>query len=263
MMRRLRRQENPSSSSPKDSAESAKKSQNASGKRSVGGKEKGKKVEEEFRVVVGLASDDGGGVCCSTTCRKKLEKFIKRCIYLGLTVLLLWVGLPIIRARKPSRRRRSLSVNNFLNNLNPFTRPRTFQNFTVSVLTQGETNEESFKETFSGKFNPFLGRKLPKDLRVGLADMSRTYNPKHEVPFFWDVHFSGATVVRNVLTQCYTTVQANENGMRQPNYNDEVRIMIVTKVAALKRTHGLIKFTFFFLHIVRNWKFLKPTKGIF
>jgi hypothetical protein len=215
-MRRLRHQEQREQPpSPKDASESGGKPQKTTNQRS-GGKEKGEKVEEEFRLVVGL-SGDGSGFCArgwSFICQN-LRRLLRRCFYFALVTLFLWISIIGLR-----RSRLFSSDFKLWAILNPFATPKVFQNFTISVLAQGESSQE-FEET-SRRLSPAGGQRLPKDLQIGLADMSRTYNPKHEVPFFWDIHFSGATVVRNVFTRCFKIVQANENGMRQPNYNDEV-----------------------------------------
>ena len=55
-----------------------------------------------------------------------------------------------------------------------------------------------------------------------LSNLTRTYNPKIETPYFWDVHFSGESVAEYIFGHCHDLIQASEFGMRQPGYNQDV-----------------------------------------
>mmetsp|Transcript_6181 Transcript_6181/g.9062 ORF Transcript_6181/g.9062 Transcript_6181/m.9062 type:complete len:358 (-) Transcript_6181:237-1310(-) len=52
-------------------------------------------------------------------------------------------------------------------------------------------------------------------------DTMTVRNSKGEIPYFWDVHFSGESVAEQVFSSCHGLVQAAEHGLLQPNYNDE------------------------------------------
>lgn len=65
-----------------------------------------------------------------------------------------------------------------------------------------------------------LGARVPKALKY-LADLSTTYNPRIEVPYFWDIHFAGESLAESVFSKCHFLIQACEHGLKQPNYNEE------------------------------------------
>ena len=48
-----------------------------------------------------------------------------------------------------------------------------------------------------------------------------------ETPYFWDVHFSGESIAEYIFGNCHGLVQACEFGLRQPNYNDDVSVMMM------------------------------------
>ena len=56
-----------------------------------------------------------------------------------------------------------------------------------------------------------------------LTNLTNIYNPKVETPYFWDVHFSGESIAEHVFATCYGLTLACEFGLRQPDYNEEVR----------------------------------------
>jgi len=56
-----------------------------------------------------------------------------------------------------------------------------------------------------------------------LTNLTNMYNPRIETPYFWDVHFSGESIAEHVFSSCYGLTLAGEFGLRQPDYNEEVR----------------------------------------
>jgi len=56
-----------------------------------------------------------------------------------------------------------------------------------------------------------------------LTNLTNMYNPRIETPYFWDVHFSGESIAEHVFSSCYGLTLACEFGLRQPDYNEEVR----------------------------------------
>ncbi|KAL7551414.1 hypothetical protein ACHAWF_014621 [Thalassiosira exigua] len=54
-----------------------------------------------------------------------------------------------------------------------------------------------------------------------LSNLTTSYDPMKETPFFWDVHFSGESVAEGVFSRCHHLVQACEFGLRQPNYDED------------------------------------------
>lgn len=85
----------------------------------------------------------------------------------------------------------------------------------TSALTPGETTR-----AMESPRSHRLGARVPKALKY-LADLSTPFNPKIEVPFFWDIHFAGETLAESVFSKCHFLIQACEHGLKQPNYNDE------------------------------------------
>lgn len=65
-----------------------------------------------------------------------------------------------------------------------------------------------------------LGGRVPSALQH-LADMSIPFNPRLDVPYFWDVHFSGESVAESIFSKCHFLIQASEHGLKQPNFNHE------------------------------------------
>lgn len=54
-----------------------------------------------------------------------------------------------------------------------------------------------------------------------LAELSTPYDRESDVPYYWDVHFSGESVAERVLAKCHGLAQACEHGLSQPNFNEE------------------------------------------
>ncbi|KAL7542936.1 hypothetical protein ACHAXR_012231 [Thalassiosira sp. AJA248-18] len=54
-----------------------------------------------------------------------------------------------------------------------------------------------------------------------LSNLTSSYNPDVETPYFWDVHFSGETIAEAIFSHCHHLVQACEFGLRQPDYNED------------------------------------------
>mmetsp|Transcript_12291 Transcript_12291/g.17476 ORF Transcript_12291/g.17476 Transcript_12291/m.17476 type:complete len:451 (+) Transcript_12291:46-1398(+) len=76
---------------------------------------------------------------------------------------------------------------------------------------------------FGGLRNRFRkrdGKRIPEALRY-LADMKTPYNKVAEVPYFWDIPFSGETMAERMFRKCHILVQACEKGVEQPDFNDE------------------------------------------
>ena len=65
-----------------------------------------------------------------------------------------------------------------------------------------------------------LGSRVPLALS-DLADLSTLYNPKTDTAYFWDIHFAGETIAESVFAKCHFLIQASEQGLKQPDYNDE------------------------------------------
>lgn len=55
-----------------------------------------------------------------------------------------------------------------------------------------------------------------------LSNLTKSYNPNVETPYFWDVHFSGESVAESIFSKCHSLVQAAEFGLRQFDYNEDV-----------------------------------------
>ena len=53
-----------------------------------------------------------------------------------------------------------------------------------------------------------------------LTNLTRPYDPDAETPYFWDVHFTGESVVESIVSNCHGLVTACEMGLRQPNYDE-------------------------------------------
>ena len=56
-----------------------------------------------------------------------------------------------------------------------------------------------------------------------LSNLSISYDATIETPYFWDVHFSGESIAEAVFSTCLGLTLAAEHGLRQPDYDEEVR----------------------------------------
>jgi len=54
-----------------------------------------------------------------------------------------------------------------------------------------------------------------------LTNLTYPYDPSAETPYFWDVHFTGESVVESIMSNCHGLVTACEVGLRQPDYDEE------------------------------------------
>jgi len=63
-----------------------------------------------------------------------------------------------------------------------------------------------------------------------LSNLTTSYDPSTETPYFWDVHFSGESVAEYVFARCHGLVQACEFGLRQHDYDEDVSFCCVTFV---------------------------------
>ncbi|EJK69410.1 hypothetical protein THAOC_09336 [Thalassiosira oceanica] len=53
-----------------------------------------------------------------------------------------------------------------------------------------------------------------------LTNLTYPYDPAAETPYFWDVHFTGESVVESIMSDCRGLVTACELGLRQPNFDE-------------------------------------------
>lgn len=85
--------------------------------------------------------------------------------------------------------------------------------------------------TFRQQVQSSTGKKLTKTERAmlkeippalrDLSDLTTPYDPALELPYFWDVHFSGESVAERYFAKCHGLVQAAEHGLRQANFNED------------------------------------------
>lgn len=82
-------------------------------------------------------------------------------------------------------------------------------------------NRDKSPKLSGGVTNSFTVKALPDipDALGNFADFSSKVDMENDVPFFWDIHLGGGTVVEHIFGKCHNLLQASEMGI-QHDIND-------------------------------------------
>ena len=160
---------------------------------------------------------------------------ISRMIFGGV---LLSFGLLYMRVFRPRLNRRRHNSSPFGTSSSPDDDPSSatagflsslrHSSILSSSLSGTENNDSTQQSQSTSKLSKNVnvlkqGAIIPFPLQLSsLSNLTTTYNPTREIPYFWDVHFSGESIAEAIFGHCHGLVQACEFGLRQPDYDEDV-----------------------------------------